>query len=52
MKALLIAALLLISSTTYANNMGYVCEQLKEGVVFCTDPNTGKHYIIVEVIKT
>ena len=51
MKVLIFAALLLISSTTYANNMGYICEALKEGVVFCTDPNTGKHYIIVEVIK-
>lgn len=51
MKALLIAALLLVSSTTYANNTGYVCETLKEGVVFCTDPETGKHYLVVEVIK-
>lgn len=52
MNKLIFAALLLISTTTYANNIGYVCETLKEGVVFCTDPATGKHYIIVEVIKT
>ena len=52
MNKLIFVALLLVSSTTYANNFGFVCEVLKEGVVYFTDPNTGKHYLVVEVIKT